>query len=30
MELPAGDKTALELIVPMHEATKKAWKNRGQ
>ena len=30
MELPAGDKSALDIIVPMHEATAKAWKKREQ
>lgn len=29
-QLPAGDKSALELILPLHERTKKAWEQRGK
>ncbi|KFZ31591.1 3-oxoacyl-ACP synthase [Pseudidiomarina salinarum] len=29
MQLPGTDKSALDLILPMHLATKKAWESRG-
>lgn len=30
LQLPSGTKTGLELILPLHEQTKKAWEARGK